>query len=203
MLRRLIVILIAGLLAIGGLLAYTTGGELPSLPPVDAGSPSQLPPPVPVDPGVAVDPGVPAGPGASAETATVVRVVDGDTLVVDRGKGNERVRLVGVDTPETVKPNAPVECYGPEASAYVTDLLSGQTVRLDPDPSQGDTDRYGRLLRYVWVPTDAGGWSSVEALLLSGGFAEPYRDAHSRKAAFDALAAQAQGGGQGLWGACS
>lgn len=207
MLRRLVVILIAGVLAIGGLLAYSTGGDLPvpGLPSAGPGSappevPSTAPAPAPVDPGV---PGLPAGPAADAETAAVVRVVDGDTLVVDRGNGHERVRLVGVDTPETVAPNAPIECFGPEASAYVTGLLSGQTVSLDPDPGQGDTDRYGRLLRYVWVATDAGGWNSVEALLLSGGFAEPYRDSHSRKAGFDALAAQAQAGGQGLWGACS
>ncbi|MET1015605.1 MAG: thermonuclease family protein, partial [Leifsonia flava] len=154
-----------------------------------------------------VDPGHPAGlptaPAASAETATVVRVVDGDTLVVDRGTGNERVRLVGVDTPETVAPNAPIECFGPEASAYLTGLLSGASVRLEPDPSQADADRYGRLLRYVWVGTEAGGWESVEALLLAGGFAEPYRDTHARKAGFDALAAEAQSANRGLWGACS
>ena len=200
MLRRLIAILIAGVIAIGALLAYSSGVELPVPGFPGATSPAAPPAAPPVDPGHPA--GLPTAPAASAETAAVVRVVDGDTLVVNRGNGDERVRLVGVDTPETVAPNAPVECFGPEASAYVTDLLSGATVRLDADPSQADTDRYGRLLRYVWVATDAGAWTSVEALLLSGGFAEPYRDAHSRKAGFDALAADAQATGRGLWGAC-
>jgi micrococcal nuclease len=206
MLRRLTVILIAGVIAIGALLASTSGLDIPipGIPPAtsDAAPPAPLDPGVPVDPGPSPD-GLPAAPSATAETAAVVRVVDGDTLVIDRGNGAERVRLVGVDTPETVAPNAPVECFGPEASAYLTDLLSGATVRLDQDPSQGDTDRYGRLLRYVWVPTDDGAWNSVEALLLSGGFAEPYRDSHSRKAGFDVLGAEAQTAGRGLWGACS
>ncbi|HEV7849041.1 MAG TPA: thermonuclease family protein [Mycetocola sp.] len=198
MLRRLTVILIAGVLAIGALLLSTRPDvPIPGIPPAATESV-----PVPVEPGVL--PAVPpAAPSAAAESAAVVRVVDGDTLVVNRGEGDERVRLVGVDTPETVAPNAPVECFGPEASAYVTDLLTGATVSLDSDPSQGDTDRHGRLLRYVWVPGDGGTWNSVEALLIRGGFAEPYRDPHSRKAEFDALGAEAQVADRGLWGACA
>lgn len=202
MLRRLVITVVSVVLALGALLAWSSGIDVP-VPGVPAAtSPAASPSGAPV--GVDLGPsGLPPAPAASAETATVVRVVDGDTLVVDRGNGDERVRLVGVDTPETVAPNAPVECFGPEASAYVTDLLSGASVRLEPDPSQADADRYGRLLRYVWVPADAGTWDSVEALLLAGGYAEPYRDAHSRKAGFDALAAEAQGAGRGLWGACT
>jgi micrococcal nuclease len=190
-LRRLIVLLIAGVIAVGALLAYSSG-----LPGIPSPAPSEAPPPA-----GALPVGLPAAPAAGAESAAVVRVVDGDTLVVDRGHGDERVRLVGIDTPETA--TAPVECFGPEASGYLTGLLAGATVSLEPDPGQGDTDRYGRLLRYVWMPTDAGAWNSVEALLLSGGFAEPYRDSHSRKAGFDALAAEAQAAGRGLWSACS
>ena len=114
MLRRLTVILIAGILAIAGLLAYSGGIDQPApdVPPIDAGSgPATAAPqaPSPVDPAM---PGLPSGPGPTAEVAAIVRVVDGDTLVVDRGNGDERVRLVGVDTPETVQPNAPVECFG-------------------------------------------------------------------------------------------
>lgn len=199
MLRRLIVILIAGVLAVGALLAYSSGLDVSFPGAVHSTAPAV--PRAPVDP--ATQPaGLPAAPSAAAETAVVVRVVDGDTLVVDRGNGDERVRLVGVDTPETVAPNSPVECFGPEASAYVTGLLTGATVSLDPDPSQADADRYGRLLRYVWVATDAGGWNSVEVMLLTGGFAEPYRDSHSRKAGFDALGADAMAAARGLWGSC-
>lgn len=203
MLRRLMIILVTGVLAIGALLAYTSGmdTQFPAFP----SAPSVAEPPLEVEPdsGVGAESGLPSSPSPTAERAVVVRVVDGDTLVIDRGNGNERVRLVGIDTPETVAPNAPVECFGPEASAYVTDLLAGATVSLDPDPTQGDTDRYDRLLRYVWVATNTGGWNSVEALLLTGGFAEPYRDAHSRKAGFDALAAEARAEDRGLWGACA
>ncbi len=203
MLRRLMIIVVAGVIAIGALLAYMSGldKQFPAFPPAT----SVAEPPLEIDPGsgVGAEAGLPTSPSPTAEGAAVVRVVDGDTLVIDRGNGNERVRLVGIDTPETVAPNAPVECFGPEASAYVTDLLAGATVSLDPDPTQGDTDRYGRLLRYVWVATDAGGWNSVEALLLAGGFAEPYRDAHSRKVGFDALGAEARAADRGLWGACA
>lgn len=196
MLRRLKLILIAGVLAIAALLVSTwLDVPIPGIPALSDAAP-------PVEPGV-LPAGLPTEPSASAQTATVLRVVDGDTLVIDRGNGDERVRLVGVDTPETVAPNAPVECFGPEASAYLTDLLSGRAVSLEPDPSQADADRYGRLLRYVWVTTDTGAWNSVEALLLSGGYAEPYRDVHSRKAGFDALGAEAQTEGRGMWSACA
>lgn len=187
MLRRLIAILIAGLIAVGALLAYSAGADIPG------------PAPSAAEPGD----GLPTAPGPTSESAMVVRVVDGDTLVIDRGRGDERVRLVGVDTPESVAPNAPVECFGPEASSYLTGLLSGKRVTIEIDASQGDTDRYGRLLRYVWIAADAEAWHSVEALLLTGGYAEPYRDAHTRKAGFDALAADAQAAGLGLWGSCS
>jgi micrococcal nuclease len=198
MLRRLIVIVIAAVLAMGALLVSSwLDIPIPGIPPAASDGQRSVP-----EPGV-LPAGLPTEPSASAETATVVRVVDGDTLVIDRGNGDERVRLVGVDTPETVAPNAPIECYGPEASAYVTDLLAGATVSLDPDPSQADADRYGRLLRYVWVASDAGAWNSVEALLLSGGFAEPYPERHSRQAGFDTLGAEAENAGRGLWGACS
>lgn len=196
MLRRLTGLLVVGILAIGALLAYAANGGFPGLP-----TPFLAPAPAPAASAPAA-PGLPAAPGSASETATVVRVVDGDTLIIDRGNGTERLRLIGVDTPETVQPDTPIECFGPESSAYLTDLLSGEVVRLDLDPGQGDTDRYDRLLRYVWVASGDGAWASVEALLLSGGYAEPYRDAHERKAGFDALAAEAQANGRGLWGAC-
>jgi len=76
----------------------------------------------------------------------VDRVIDGDTLVVDEGA---RVRLIGSDTPETVKPNWPVERWGPEATAFTKEFVSGGEVRLEFD---GDRqDNYGRTLAYVWV----------------------------------------------------
>lgn len=76
----------------------------------------------------------------------VIRVVDGDTFVLSSG---ERVRLIGIDTPESVKPGTPVECFGREASEHLKQLIEGKPVRLERDVS--DTDRYGRLLRYAYM----------------------------------------------------
>lgn len=78
------------------------------------------------------------------------RVVDGDTVEVTRGRRTLDVRLIGIDTPETVHPTEPVECYGPEASAYATRTLLGEPVTLEFDRSQGRRDYYGRTLAYLW-----------------------------------------------------
>jgi micrococcal nuclease len=81
----------------------------------------------------------------------VTRVVDGDTIVVTVPGSTEKVRLIGVDTPETVDPRKPVQCFGLEASNFTKSLLANKTVRLESDPSQGNKDKYGRLLRYVFL----------------------------------------------------
>lgn len=114
----------------------------------------------------------------SFEAARVVRVVDGDTIVIDRGRGQEKVRLVLVNTPETKHPTKGVEFFGKEASAFTTNALSGKTVYLQKDVSE--TDRYGRLLRYVWTdrpssnnPSNAEIRSKCfNAALLAGGYAQ-------------------------------
>jgi len=81
----------------------------------------------------------------------VARVVDGDTIrVIINGK-EETVRLIGIDTPETVDPRKPVECFGREASAAAKRMLEGKSIYLEEDPTQSERDRYGRLLAYVWV----------------------------------------------------
>lgn len=79
----------------------------------------------------------------------VTNVVDGDTIDVKIGSKIERLRLVGMDTPETVDPRKPVQCFGKEASARTKKLLLGKKVQLVADSTQGDRDKYGRLLRYV------------------------------------------------------
>ncbi len=76
----------------------------------------------------------------------VSRVVDGDTMEIETG---EKVRYIGVNTPESVKVGSPVECFGKEASAKNKELVEGKMVRLEKDVS--DTDRYGRLLRFVYI----------------------------------------------------
>ena len=111
-------------------------------------------------------------PIGETERATVVAVVDGDTIKIDRGQGIERVRYIGVDTPETVHPSKPVEFMGKEASAANKALVEGREVLLERDLTE--LDRYGRLLRYVWVedPSSPSGLTFVNAALLAGGFAQ-------------------------------
>lgn len=81
--------------------------------------------------------------------ARVTRVIDGDTIEVDIDGAVYKVRYIGIDTPETVHPSEPVECFGKEASEKNRQLVEGKLVGLEKDVSE--TDVYGRLLRYVWV----------------------------------------------------
>jgi endonuclease YncB( thermonuclease family) len=97
----------------------------------------------------------------------LVRVVDGDTIVVDVKGKQYKVRYIGMDTPETVHPFKPVQYFGKEASEKNRELLAGKEVRLEKDVSE--TDKYGRLLRYVWV-----GDIMVNAELVRLGYAVSY-----------------------------
>lgn len=140
----------------------------------------------------------------TAVAAHVTRVVDGDTIVVDDGStGGQVIRLAGVDTPETVDPDRPVGCFGAEASTFTHDELTDRDVFLEGDAIQGDTDRYGRELRYVWLAgVDDEPDELFNATLLEHGFAVAYRGDHARKVEFDALASFAESQRVGLWGAC-
>ena len=111
----------------------------------------------------------PTGP---TEPARVVRIVDGDTIVVNVGGRDEHLRYIGMDTPETVKPGSPVEWMGPEASRANAALVEGRTVILEKDVSE--TDRYDRLLRYVWL-ADGDRWTLVDLELVRAGL-RPGRD---------------------------
>jgi len=104
-----------------------------------------------------------SGPSRS-ETATVVRVIDGDTIEVDLDGWRYTVRYIGINTPETNRPSRGVEFYGPEASARNRELVEGKTVRMEFDVSS--TDRFDRLLGYVYVDDEM-----VNATLISEGFA--------------------------------
>jgi micrococcal nuclease len=137
--------------------------------------------------------------GRSGEP-TVRRVVDGDTIVVALPGGDEQVRLVGIDTPETVKPDSPVECFGPEASARTKALLPpGTTIRLERDVEA--RDRYGRLLAYVYRQADG---VFVNLALATEGYARHLTIAPNNAYAdrFAGAAATARRDGRGLWGAC-
>lgn len=138
-------------------------------------------------------------PVGETETARVVRVVDGDTVIIDRGRGNERLRYIGMDTPESVKPGTPVEFMAKEASAANAAMVEGRTVVLERDVSE--TDQYDRLLRYVWV-RDGDAWRFVNLELVRQGFAQVATfppDVRWTDVLRDAQRA-ARDAGIGLWG---
>ena len=88
----------------------------------------------------------------------MLKVVDGDTIHVNSNGQKLKIRMTGLDTPETVDPRKPVQCFGLEASAQAKTILGGQQVYLETDPSQDAVDKYGRTLAYIWTPP--GGYST-------------------------------------------
>jgi micrococcal nuclease len=135
-----------------------------------------------------------------ATTATVLKVVDGDTVdIVDDVRGRLRIRLLGIDTPETKKPGYTVGCWGPEASEFAKSTLLGQRVAFVTDPSQGMYDRFGRTLAYL---DKADGWDySVEAARAGAAHSYVYHGHPSARADEIAAAEQeAKAAGRGLWG---
>ena len=138
----------------------------------------------------------PAGPTVRAK---VVRIVDGDTIVVKVGGRDEHLRYIGMDTPETVKPGSPVEWMGPEASRANGALVDGRTVVLEKDVSE--RDQYGRLLRYVWV-VDGDRWTMVNLELVRRGFAQVETVPPDVRYADRFVEAEraARAAGVGLWG---
>lgn len=139
------------------------------------------------------------GPDSGGKLYNVVRVIDGDTVEVAIN-GGESIRVIGIDTPETVHPNVPDECWGAEASRAATDLLSGQQVRVVFDPSQGKRDRYDRMLAYLDIP----GTGDFGEIMLRQGHAEEYtyNSAYARQSTYRRVDQQARNADKGLWGAC-
>jgi micrococcal nuclease len=138
------------------------------------------------------------GRTAARLPATVIRVVDGDTIVARlRIGGVEKIRLLGADTPEVVDPRKPVQCFGHEASAFTKSRLTGRHVSLELDAEP--RDKYGRLLAYVIV--DGHRYNDE---LLERGYARllviPPNGSHARTMLREELAAMAAK--RGLWGAC-
>jgi micrococcal nuclease len=183
---------------LAGCAAPATGPAAQS--PTTAASTSTIPVPAETT-DIPSAPAEPTGIPASARGPyPVTRVVDGDTIWVRAGGQRVKVRLIGIDTPETVAPGEPVGCFGPEASARAKQLLSGREVYLELDASQGELDRYGRTLAYVWR-TDG---LFFQLAMVREGFAveytydQPYRYQRELRAA----EADARADGRGLWSAC-
>ena len=127
----------------------------------------------------------------------VTRVVDGDTIVVSDATTSYTIRLIGVNTPETVDPRSEVECFGMEASNKMKELVEYKKVRLEQDPTQGNKDRYSRLLRYVY--RDDGLF--INKWLIEEGFAYEYtyNTPYRFQAEFKQSQRNAQSGNKGLW----
>ncbi|HET6510517.1 MAG TPA: thermonuclease family protein [Baekduia sp.] len=141
-----------------------------------------------------------SGGSGGEVSARVVRVVDGDTIVVSIDGREDRVRYIGIDTPESVKPGTPVQCYAKRASKENARLVAGRTVRLVSDAEA--RDRYGRRLAYVYRSDDG---LLVNLELARTGYARPLtiapNVAHAGQIA--AAVASARRAGRGLWSACS
>ena len=148
-----------------------------------------------------------AGPSAHAAESReaepvnrqVTRVVDGDTIVLSP---NDKVRLIGVDTPETVHPKKTVECYGKEAKEFTRSTVAGQKIRLvldDANTGRRHKDRYGRTLGYVYLQDGM----MLNAELVRRGFAHAYtRFPFRYLVEFRRLEQEARGRGVGLWSSC-
>ncbi len=143
----------------------------------------------------------PASTGVLAANATVIYVTDGDTIGVKIDGVEERVRLIGIDTPETKKPNTPIQCFGPEATAFTKSLLpEGTMLHVERDVEARDV--YGRLLAYVYRSTDG---MFVNMEIIGQGYARPLtippNVAHADE--FVMAARNAEATNVGLWAGCS
>jgi len=174
-------------------LGRSTASSTPSSEP----EPQQTPTPEEPDAPVESDSSQPTFTVDTAH-AVVPSAPDGDTIhaIVD---GNEyTVRIIGIDTPETVDPRKPIQCFGPQASDRTKGELTGEVVTLTPDPTQGDKDKYGRLLRYVNL-ADGTDWG---AQLIKEGLAREYKykTVYERRSTYLGLQDEARRNGTGGWG---
>ena len=140
------------------------------------------------------NPSVPITNETNTDGVLVTRVIDGDTIQIE---GGAKVRYIGIDTPETVDPRTSVQCYGKEAAAKNRELVEGKRVRFEKDVSE--TDKYGRLLRYVFI-----GENFVNETLVRGGYAFslPYPPDVKYQDSFDKAQEFARENDKGLWGSC-
>jgi micrococcal nuclease len=183
--------------ALVAILVACTATTAPSPTPIlqQTVTPASSPSPASTAPIPATTPSLTGAP-EGLTPALVTRAIDGDTIVVDIDGVEYRVRYIGIDTPETVAPDQPIECYGKEASERNRELVEGKTVGLEKDVSE--TDQFGRLLRYVWI-----GETMVNATLVADGYAlaSTYPPDVKNSDLFASLQAEAREARRGLWGA--
>lgn len=129
----------------------------------------------------------------------VAQFEDGDTITVDMAGQEEKVRFIGVDTPETKDPRKPVQCFGKAASDFTEQLIGNNQVKLEADPTNTNRDRYNRLLRYVYLPD--GRLVNLEIIKQGYGFAYvsfPFEKMEQ----FRAAQTEAREANRGLWASC-
>ena len=133
----------------------------------------------------------------ASESVPVVRVIDGDTIVVQMGGRDEIVRLIGINSPETVDPRKKVECFGREASDHMKELVLSAFLRVEADPTQGVRDRYGRLLAYI-IRDDG---LNINKAMIEGGYAYEYtyKKPYKFQTQFKMAEKSARENGRGLW----
>lgn len=136
-------------------------------------------------------------PSVSETYYSVTQVVDGDTIKIRFNDNIESVRLIGINTPETVDPRKSVECYGKEASAYTYNLLNNKQVRIEFDPTQGERDKYGRLLLFIFLQDG----TFVNKKIISDGYAYEYTydKPYKYQNEFKEVEKNAQNNKYGLW----
>ena len=134
----------------------------------------------------------------------VTHILDGDTFKAKIGSHIVTVRMLGIDTPETVDPRKPVQCFGKEASDETKSLLTGKNVRLKLNPSREEKDKYGRYLAYVYLQAEPEVF--INEYLLENGYAREYTYSksvpHMFQKEFKSIENTAKEGKKGLWGKC-
>jgi micrococcal nuclease len=195
---------VVGRTLLAGSLALTVFGGCDDDGPGDPRSPQPRVPTTATVPSVTSTAGPTPRARGAVSTGPVVYVSDGDTIGVRLDGRVTRIRLLGIDAPETKDPRGSVECFGPQASAIATRLLPRRTVvTVLADPSQDERDRFGRLLAYVFRPGER---TPVNETLIAEGAARVYVFRRNRPfrrlAAFRAAESSARAAGRGLWSVC-
>ncbi len=133
---------------------------------------------------------------STRELYEVIKVIDGDTVTIKMREKNETLRLIGIDTPETNDARAGVECFGAEATAYLKKII-GKRVAVETDSSQGERDKYKRLLVYLFAENGV----HLNQKMIEDGYAYEYTydDDYKYQDTFKAAEAAAREGGKGLW----
>lgn len=137
-------------------------------------------------------------PTVAVQRGVVVsKVIDGDTVDVTENGVVTKIRIIGINTPETVDPRKEVECYGKEASEKAKQLLLNQKVRIESDPTQSDKDRYGRSLRYIILPSNVD--YGLEMVKSGYAYEYTYNKSYQKQAEYVQAQNEAVVAGRGLW----